>query len=396
MINHDHKYSYEEVLAFLRSKAKKVINFNNPFVDRKFFCIDKAIVLPFNKENHSLARFSNELDLRIEGFYDFKHFLKCGKSVKQIIHSDLETDFIIKNVNKINWDDDFDTLILGHIKDIIEIIGDEPIINILHNCKLYNKKIYAYDDFLKKKYPKEINEIEFFYPSITVDMLPQGRLGKLWDISTPILGVFGTRTQQGKFTLQQSIRYQMKEMGYNCGYLATEPTGYLFGADEVFAYGYNSSVELSDAESVIYLNELLHNIDLKRKDIIITGGQSGIVPYDYGNMSRVLTGQTSFMFGTHPDAAIVCVCYDDELSYIHRSIQYLEAGCNTNVIALMLFPIKKQMYFTGQYKDVYIENTEEYDKCISDLMNKFRMPVFGFGKEGILKCVNRIIEFFHG
>lgn len=394
MIKNNKKYSYEEVMNFLRSKSKKIINFNNLFGNRKYGGINKAIVLPFNKENHSLARFADKLNITIEGFYDFKHFLNCGKNVNQIIHSDLKNDYVIKNINKINWEDDFDTLVLGHIKDIIEIIGDDIIVSILHNCKLYNKRIYSYDNFLLKKYPEELQGIDFFYPGITADMLPQGRQGKLWDISTPVLGVFGTRTQQGKFTLQQLIRYQMMEMGYNCGYLATEPNGFLFGADEVFAYGYNSSVELSDTESVVYLNELLHIIDLKRKDIIITGGQSGIVPYDYGNMARILTGQTSFMFGTHPDAAIVCVCYDDELSYIYRSIQYLESGCDTKVIALMLFPVKKQMYFTGLYKDVNIENSEEYDKCISNLKCNFNLPVYGFGKEGIMECVNKVIDFF--
>lgn len=389
------KLDQDEAIKFLELKAKKVINEKQSDYNVKSNIeIKRAIVLPFNKENHILARFSDMLNFEILDFYDFKHFFRCGKSIEDILECKLNNNYIIKNIDDIDYSLDFDTIIIGHINKIVNVIGDDAIRKILMQCSIYNKKIYAYDDFLIRNYEELISGVSLYYPYVSHNMLPNQRYGKLWDISSPVLGIFGTRTQQGKCTIQQMVRQALNKRGYKCGYLCTEPTGYLLGADECFPYGYNSSVDLTEVESIIYINEKMHNIDLKDPDLILVGGQSGIVPYDLGNMERILLSQTTFIFGSNPDAVLMCVCCDDEIEYIKRSIEYMESSCSCTVISLILFPVVKEMYFIGVYKDKNIFDTVKYDEHIKQISKETSKPVLEFSEKGIDQAVNLIVDFF--
>lgn len=396
MYEKDEAYSFAQVKSFLKSKAKKTNHYSDKKQYRMKFDIKRAIVLPFNKENRSMARFTDSLEFEITNFYDFKHFLQCGRHISELINVHLKRDYIIKNINKIDWEEDFDTVIIGHVSEIVNIIGDFDVCNLIKQCMKYQKNIYAYDDYILKKYSQYINKDKFFYPGISSDMLPTGRYGKLWDISSPVLGVFGTRAQQGKFTMQQMLRKRLRDLGYNCGYLCTEPSGYLLGADAVFAYGYNSSVQLCEQESVIYLNELLHEVDMAGYDIIITGGQSGVVPFDIGNMSRVLVSQTSFMFGANPDAVVMCASCDDSIEYIGRSIRYIESGCEAKVISIMLFPIVKRNFFIGQFREQNMSCSAEYEEKKRTVAQKLSIPTFGFEEQDVASCVESVVDFFAG
>lgn len=176
--------------------------------------------------------------------------------------------------------------------------------------------------------------------------------------------------------------------------LRVDVIGELFGADEVFPYGYNSAVDITYDQYIPVINEMLHNISKKDCDFILTGSQSGTLPYDFNNMARIVFPQTIFLFGTAPDGVILCVSSDDEIEYIKRTIVFIESSCDTNVIALVVFPIKKEMGFVGQFKDKNISGTKEY-KNIKDTLNKETgKDVFQFTDSEIDLCIGRIIDFF--
>lgn len=386
------KFSKNDIENFLENEAVSVhINKESCDINYPKFNIKKAIVLPFNKEIHALARFSDWLSFEIVEFYDFKYFLKCGSTVKKLLNLNTGKDYIVKSVENIDWEKDFDTVILGHVKEIVNIIGKSFLIDLVQKCVLYHKALYSFDDL--SNYVEEY-DIKYFSPYIKNDMLPRGRFGKLWDIDKPVIGVFGTRTQQGKFTVQQMLRYELANLGYKCGYLATEPSGYLFDADEIFSFGYNSSVELNEQESILYINDIMHKIAMKSNDLIIVGSQSGTVPYDFGNMSRIVIKQTAFIYGTNPDAVVLCVCCDDDFQYIRRTIQYIESSCDCCVVALFVFPLIKEMYFTGQYKNVNILGTERYNQFKESLKEEVKISVYDQSLEGVKSCIEGLVEFF--
>ena len=351
------------------------------------FTVKKAIVLPFNKEIHSLVRYAEYFGLEIIDVYDIKHTMRIGKSVTEILNIPLKKDFIIKNIDMIEWTKEFDTVIIGHVQEIENRISRKNADNVLEMCRKYKKNVYMLD---KTKVEKD-NTV--FSPCINWEDIPSENLGKMWRIQTPIVEVLGTRSQIGKYTLQQEIRIGMKKIGYNVGFLSSEPTGFLLQADGVFPYGYNSSVAVNEDMYVPIINQMLHEIDVLDKDIIVTGGQSGCVPYDLFSYNSILIPQVAYMYGINPDAVILCVAIDDEEEYINRTIDFIESSCNTDVVALMLFPVMYIDYAIGQFKKVDISNTVSYKEKLQEMERLYKRPVLEFSQDGIAKCIDCIIEF---
>lgn len=57
---------------------------------------------------------------------------------------------------------------------------------------------------------------------------------RLYNFSTPVLGVVGTSPRQGKLTLQVNLKSSLENVGYKCGFFSTEQSGFLYGADCIF------------------------------------------------------------------------------------------------------------------------------------------------------------------
>lgn len=81
----------------------------------------------------------------------------------------------------------------------------------------------------------------------------------------------------------------------------------------------------------------------KNCDIIITGSQSSVLPYDIGNLKMFPLKQYSFLMGTQPDAVILCVNPFDDDDYIFRTINFLEASVNCKVMRCVCFLWIKRM-----------------------------------------------------
>lgn len=393
------RYSISDIKGELENYSLKKIVYEEkvPFAKAPFK-INKAIVLIANKENHALMRFCSDLPFEIIGFYDFKYFFNVGKNISQVANLENETAYIIKGIESICWDEEFDTVIFGHINRFADKIGKNKILNILEKCQQYNKSIFSYDSFLYEEFIKDnatLKNLVSYHSHIKKDMVPKGRYGKLWYIDKPVLSIMGTRTKLGKFTLQQKLRKEFNNQGYKIGYLSTEPSGELFGADEVFPYGYNSSVDILFEEYIPTVNEMLHNIARNEHyDLIMTGSQSGTVPYDFGNMSRIVFPQIMFLYATAPDAVILCISCDDDTAYIKRTMKFIESSCDTVVIAIVIFPIKKEMGFVGQFKDVNIIDTKEYYDLKSELSKELGRTVFLFNDLEIKLCAKCIIDYY--
>ncbi len=81
------------------------------------FNINKAAVYPFNKEMHSLIRFSELLDFEIIDVYDSKYSATVGMSTNKLMKSEECVNHTVRNISEIDWNS-FDTLIIGHIQKL--------------------------------------------------------------------------------------------------------------------------------------------------------------------------------------------------------------------------------------------------------------------------------------
>ena len=150
-----------------------------------------------------------------------------------------------------------------------------------------------------------------FFPSVLQNNKYIAPFGKLYRQDKPVLGIFGTSSHQGKFTLQLKIRYNLIDKQYNICQIGTEPSSLLFGMDGIYINGYNSGEILKQYDVIAYLNRLIFDLS-RQSDLIIVGGQSGLVLRDEGNLSNYFFKQIDYLFATLPDAVVLCVnTFDD-------------------------------------------------------------------------------------
>lgn len=290
------------------------------------FSIKRAIVIPYNKEMHSLINNSDMLDFKIVGVYDAAKLGNVGRNVGE---------FKIKDLKTIEWESDFDTVIIGHLRLLSEIMQEDCMSFLLAQCKKHNKNVYTFDSL--SGYMENIVGMKTFCPRLPV--CEDNHFGKLYAISTPVLGIFGTSSQQGKYTLQLALRKMFLEEGYMVGQLGTEPSALLFGMDEMFHFGYDANVNIGHYEFIGIVNSLLNRIQKKAPEIILAGSQSNTVPYGITNVRYIPSSQIDFLLGLNPDRVILCINPHDDTVYIHRTIMALEALTDCKVIAFVLFPM---------------------------------------------------------
>ena len=301
--------------------------------------IKHAITFPFNKEIYCLAAFEEMLPFKIDGYYDIKHKFIVGKKIKEILKY-TDNKALIQNVDNIDWNGDFDTVICGHLSEISEMTKKDYLMEILQLCQKYNKRAYVFDDLglLDENYRNTEN---LFSPIISINPSLHNRFGKLRVCNKPVLAVMGTSSRQGKYTIQLKLMKEFKERGINVDGIATEPTGGLFGFSEMYACGYGSNNNLASREMVRVINDMVYRIERTNAELIITGGQSGTVAYDMRNESLIPFEQYCYLTGVNPDGVILCVNEIDDLHYVKRTINYIEAVSSASVFAIVISPVRK-------------------------------------------------------
>ena len=379
----------DAILTELKRRASNVTDIGKDGkVPRLDFKIEKAAVFPFNKEMHALFRYHDLLDFSIAAVYDSKYSARVGADTRFLLKDEKALALQIRNIDSIDWDE-FDTLILGHTDEMEAVTGKIGYSSgLLDKAIALGKNIYTFDEI-----PKLYAVKNAFTQKIDRENLPCNRMGMLYRIPKPVLAVCGTSSKQGKFTLQLELRKRLLKEGYRVGQIGTEPNALLLGLDHVFPMGYNSAVHLSEAESILYLNSLMN--DLSDKDLIIVGMQSGTVTYDFGNIANCCICQNSFLMGTQPDAVVLCVNSYDELDYIERTIRYLEASVESEVVALVLYP----MGFSDSWAGIYGSRVKVKEERVCELAEifreKFDLPLYLLGKEEDMEALkNTVIDFF--
>lgn len=356
------------------------------------FKIENAVLFPFSKEMHSLVRYSDMLEFQISAIYDSKYSATVGTSTTHLLNDNTVKKFTIRNIDYINWDE-FDTIIIGHLDELSSLINKTELKKkLIEEALEHGKNVYAFDDI--SEFITEENKAYIFFPKVNKEQVPPNRYGKLFRISKPVLGVFGTSSKQGKFTLQLQIRKLLLQKGYQVGQIGTEPTALLYGMDYVYPSGYNSTVYIKEFDVIRYLNYIMNDLCMKEKDIIIVGSQSGTVPYDTGNITLFNIPQYLFLMGTLPDNVILCINPYDEIQYINRTIKFIEASSDGKVIAIVIFPMDLKNDWTGIYgkKEPINENTLKSLK--ERLSQEFQIPLFELGSENIDSLVEYIISVY--
>jgi hypothetical protein len=319
------KPSIDAVMTELRENATATYKSQKYRDNSPIFQIDKGVCFPYNKEIDTLCRNESLLSFKLVDVYDSKYNFNIGKITS--------SGKVIKNIEQLDWDADFDTIILGHISNLAGISKVDYYRHIIELCKKHNKNIFQFDPVK--------NERKIYSPNILPEYIPPLNYGKLYMIGKPVIAVFGTSSRQGKFSLQIALRKEFILRGYTVGQLGTEPQSHLFGFDESFPCGFGTELNLDEQTAIGYINYLLHKVEMKNPDIIIVGGQSGLVPYAMYNIGNNSPYQRELLLASNPDAMVLCVNFFDDIDYIQRTIKYAESLTENKVIALSIFPFDR-------------------------------------------------------
>lgn len=379
--------SREEILKKFRQIAKTKYALGNDPVKTELFRIHKAALFPFNKEMHSLVRYAHMLSFEISAIYDSKYSMNVGVETSRILKDEKVINLFVQNIEAINWDE-FDTLIIGHFDNLVKHTEHlEEVVQLLKQADVRGKNIYCFDAMfleLNDNYKSNI-----YYPKVDRTDLPPERFGMLYRVSRPVVGVFGTSSKQGKFTLQLKLRELFAMEGLDVGQIGTEPSSLLYGMDYVFPMGYNSTVHIKEFDVVRYLNYITNELCLQNKDIIIVGSQSGTAIYDTCNIIQYNLSQYEFLVGTQPDAVVLCINPFDTVDYIARTVKFIESSVDCKVIAFVVFPMDLKNDW-GIYGGTVPISAKKYDMLVKKLM-VFSIPVFKLGDEKDMQALCRLI-----
>ena len=382
--------SFEEILEYFKSIAIQIIAYEEKEEKVFEYKIDRAVIFPFNKEMHNFVRYPELLDFKVMEVYDTKYSSNVGRKTTDVMIDKSVKEYCIKNIDDIKWDL-FDTLVIGHTEKLLSYIGKENIVDsLIKEAINRGKNIYSFDRIDKAEYKND----NIYFPAVIDKYLPPLREGKLFYINKPVLGIFGTSSKQGKFTLQLELRKRLIDEGYQVGQLGTEPNALLFGLDCVYPVGYNRMVCLDEEEQIRYLNYKMNEI-ADGNDLIIVGSQSGTVPYEYKNTSYYTYEQVNFLMATNPDAVVLCINYYDEINYIRRSINVIEQLGECKVLGLVVFPMIPEQTWKGMYgkrRKIRGTGAEEIKTMIIRSTGK---NAYILGDSNDMKeLMNKIIGFF--
>lgn len=353
--------------------------------------INKAAVFPFNKETRNILNYEDELSFQVVDFYDIKYSGNLGSCHTSLFS---KRNFIIKDYKKINWDT-FDTLIVGHLEELSIICRRELKSEILEKCLIEKKNVFCFDSFGIEEYRKLFaeNGLTLFCPNDY--LLPNPKLGMLYQFKTPILMVFGTSKKQGKFTLQLEIRKVLKKHGINIGQIGTEPNSALFGMNQAIPFGYLGT-NYSEREIIELLNNEVNIVDRKNYDIIVIGSQSGFCPERYYNTNHIMLEQFSLLFAAPPDGVILSVNIQDSISLIRHIINSIESVGKTRVflLALYAFDVTYDYIISSQKKYLTEKQVADFRKKVKE---EFNLDVIVTGSpEDSEKLYNSIKSYFAG
>lgn len=372
-------HDFHEVLdCFKRDYPPKKRSRRNNGPHMPNFTIQKAAIFPCNKEVHSVIRYAQDLTFELVDIYDIKQSFRLGRSTREILDDENVPEYLVKNIKNIDWSS-FDTLILGCVFELSMLLnGVSWLKELLDEALLHKKNIYAFEE-ISGLINVEKNKDTVFFPAVFQENIPPYRGGRFFRTAVPIIGVYGTRSQQGKFTLQMLLRKEFQKINCKVGQIGTEPNALLFGMDYVFPMGHKGSIYTDENGKMLYVNDLLRRVCNQDPDIIIVGSQMGTVPNGFGNIMSYCTQTYAFLQGVKPDYAVVMLSLTDDCEYIQRTVDFLYSITKTRTLAFVLFPmcdISLEGEFISQNRRI---TQNEYSKFKEMIEEEFNLPVFLLG-----------------
>ncbi len=365
--------------------------------------IKKAVLYPYNKEMHSLVRYRDLLAFEIVGVADPIGKGMVGKDAGKVIGEPQAGLRISPNIRSTLAD--VDTLILGYVDQLSRIRKHDLLreyvqLALDEGCHVFSFQALdstIYGDLYELADKKGLR---LAYPHIHSEEITHAiqHFNVLPPVDVPVLSVMGTSSQQGKFTLQLALRRRLIQKGYKVGQIGTEHHSRLFGMDAAFPMGYASPLKLPFQHYIPYLDYKMREICQRTQpDIILTGSQSGTIPYHVQEHSTHCLSSLAFLLGVKPDACILVVNSIDAKEYIRDTIDGIRAVCKAPTILLAMGDHEKHIR-TAYGRSMITPKKmaqSQIDQHLKKLQDTFLLPSIEILSEtGQQRLVETVIQYF--
>ena len=367
--------------------------------------IHKAALYPYTKEMHGFVRYLDLLPFKVVGIAD-----PIGKG---LVGKDAGIAIGVHEVNikiKAKLADamqEADTLVLGYVDELGRISKKDILRNSIQTALDQGKNVFSFLSVLPEQYGDlhiQATErgLKIHYPYLgqeeMMSFIHRDSTG-YGPVDKPVLCVMGTRSQQGKFTLQLALRKALLDMDYKVGQFGTEHQSELFGMDYAFPMGYGSPMgDLPMQYFPVFIDAKMRQISSeKRPDIIIAGSQAGTIPYNVKEHALYMLTPMSFLLGIKPDACILVVNDTDTQDYIQDTIDVIRGLVKAPTIALAMSDQK--LHLNKSYgRSRLIPKKMAPDaikKRLLWLEDTFHLPAESIvSEDGIQRITQIVLQFF--
>ncbi|MCC7263565.1 MAG: S8 family serine peptidase [Candidatus Latescibacteria bacterium] len=313
-----------------------------------FSWLRRASLYPFGKEMHALVRFADLLPFQIAGIADPAGRGLVGRDAGEILGLPVCGLRIAPRLEAVCRD--ADTLILGHVDLLGQMQRRDLLRESIELALERRMNVFSFGPVSEENYA-DLHQrardqgLHLYYPDVPATEVARALTpaAQTPPVGVPVLGVFGTSSSQGKFTVQLILRQRLLARGYQVGQLGTEPHAELFGMDLVFPSGYDSPLVLRLQDYAPYLDAKLRQLcQEKEPDLILVGSQSGTIPYDPEESSTHSLSSLAFLCGTRPDACVLVVNSIDPEQYIADTLEGLRVVGRAPAILLAMSDQEKQ------------------------------------------------------
>ena len=342
----------------------------------------RVVLYPYSKELHGLVRFRDLTGLEVVGVADPAGRRLVGKDAGEAIGA--EPAGVMIGPALAGELGAGDTVILGYLDELGRIAKRDLLRDAIEAALAGNRNVYSLNAVPELRYGDLYAEsrrrgLRLAYPSVSIaeverTIREKSTLGK---IAVPVIGFFGTSSQQGKFTAQLALRRHLLKQGYRVGQLGTEHQSGLFGFDYTFPMGYASPLELPLQRFEPFLDAKLREIHHDKKpDVLIVGSQSGTIPFAIDEPRSHHFGSLAFLLGAKPDVCVLAVnCMDPE-EYVRHTIDAIRIVGKARTICLLLSD--KQRRVESAHGRTWMSSRvlkgAALQEALKDLEDRFGLP----------------------
>jgi uncharacterized NAD-dependent epimerase/dehydratase family protein len=305
--------------------------------------VKKVAIFPFEeKEMRTILEFTEKMSGALTFAISYPRPLKLERSISLLEEKNIPYTMQQPTEEQFN---SFDTLIVGYFLDKASDHNAYFGYNLILECIKRGKHFVVWDRVAYRLIKSIAEEMATAYTGVIYltgfNAADRTLLYKAVDdaaVRTPSLCVIGTSKKQGKFTTQMIIKELLQEEGYHVAHISTEPQGAVLGADLTFPIGHNDTVtiDLKDWNRTLRKLQLLL-AEVKQPDIIITGGQGGVIPRHPVN-DHDPPEKLSFVKAFYPDALICTISPNDSLAFIRKTKEVVTAFVNAHLLCYVLTP----------------------------------------------------------